>query len=126
MSLVGEFNIRSLANNQDKYIIPIYQRNYAWGIDEVELLISDLKEAYEKNKNSNYYVGSLIVYRRGYYTFEVIDGQQRLTTFKILLKIIDEELFNSLDLNFDCRKHSTEALNHLGSGIKNNSENSHI
>ncbi|MCT8674466.1 DUF262 domain-containing protein, partial [Glaesserella parasuis] len=63
MSLVGEFNIRSLANNQDKYIIPIYQRNYAWGIDEVELLISDLKEAYEKNKNSNYYVGSLIVYR---------------------------------------------------------------
>ncbi|MCT8688717.1 DUF262 domain-containing protein, partial [Glaesserella parasuis] len=43
MSLVGEFNIRSLANNQDKYIIPIYQRNYAWGIDEVELLISDLK-----------------------------------------------------------------------------------
>ncbi|MDE3975915.1 DUF262 domain-containing protein, partial [Glaesserella parasuis] len=73
MSLVGEFNIRSLANNQDKYIIPIYQRNYAWGIDEVELLISDLKEAYEKNKNSNYYVGSLIVYRRGYYTFEVID-----------------------------------------------------
>lgn len=126
MSLVGKFNIRSLANNQDKYIIPIYQRNYAWGIDEVELLISDLKEAYEKNKNSNYYVGSLIVYKRDDYTFEVIDGQQRLTTFKILLKVIDEELFNSLDLNFDCRKHSTEALNHLGSGIKNNSENSHI
>lgn len=124
MSLVGKFNIKSLANNQDKYIIPIYQRNYAWGIDEVELLISDLEEAY--NKNSNYYVGGLIVYRRDKYTFEVIDGQQRLTTFKILLKIIDEELFDSLDLNFDCRKHSTEALNHLGSGIKNNSENSHI
>lgn len=126
MSLVEKFNIRSLANNQDKYIIPIYQRNYAWGIDEVELLISDLKEAYEKNKNSNYYVGSLIVYKRNDYTFEVIDGQQRLTTFKILLKVIDEELFNSLDLSFDCRIHSTEALNHLGSSIKNNSENSHI
>lgn len=127
MCLVKEFNIKSLANEQDKYIIPIYQRNYAWGIDEVELLLSDLKEAHKQNKESNYYVGSLVVYKRDKpNTFEVIDGQQRLTTFKILLKIIDEELFNSLDLTFDCRKHSTEALNNLGSGIKNNSENSHI
>lgn len=126
MSLVKEFNIKSLANNQDKYIIPIYQRNYAWGIDEIELLISDLKDAYAQNRESNYYIGSLIVYKRNECTFEVIDGQQRLTTFKILLKIIDEGLFNSLDLNFDCRRNSTEALNYLGSDIKNNSENNHI
>lgn len=36
--------------NKDRYIIPIYQRNYAWGDDEISLLIQDLWNAYEKNK----------------------------------------------------------------------------
>ena len=46
---VKTLTINELLNlNKDKYIIPIYQRNYAWGDDEISLLIQDLWNAYEK------------------------------------------------------------------------------
>ncbi|MBF4102101.1 DUF262 domain-containing protein [Gallibacterium anatis] len=49
--------------NGDNYIIPIYQRNYAWGRDEIELLIQDISEALKnkEDKENNYYIGSLVV-----------------------------------------------------------------
>lgn len=75
---VKTLTINELLNlNKDKYIIPIYQRNYAWGDDEISLLIQDLWNAYEKNKNNknNYYIGSLVIYKRENGDLEVIDGQ---------------------------------------------------
>lgn len=74
---VKTLTINELLNlNKDKYIIPIYQRNYAWGDDEISLLIQDLWNAYEKNKNNknNYYIGSLVIYKRENGDLEVIDG----------------------------------------------------
>mgnify|MGYP001747383188 CR=1 FL=1 len=59
--------------NKDRYIIPIYQRNYAWGDDEISLLIQDLWNA--KNKN-NYYIGSLVIYKRGNGGLEVIEDRK--------------------------------------------------
>lgn len=81
--------VKDLCNN-DKYIVPIYQRNYAWGKDEIELLIQDILEALNKNESKNYYIGSLVVSKRkdGY---EVIDGQQRLTTLKLLLSYYNKK-----------------------------------
>ena len=67
---VKTLTINELLNlNKDKYIIPIYQRNYAWGDDEISLLIQDLWNA--KNKN-NYYIGSLVIYKRENGDLEVI------------------------------------------------------
>ena len=72
----------------DKYIIPLYQRNYAWGQEHIEQLIQDIYEAHTKNPNGNYYIGSLVVLRRHNGDFEVIDGQQRLTTLSLLTKTL--------------------------------------
>lgn len=82
---------------QSQYIVPLYQRNFAWGVDEIVQLLQDLYESFEKtnaNKQentteANYFIGSLVVLKRKDGYLEVIDGQQRLTTLSLLLKILD-------------------------------------
>ncbi|MFC0308465.1 DUF262 domain-containing protein [Gallibacterium trehalosifermentans] len=106
--------------NGDKYIIPIYQRNYAWGKDEIELLIQDILEAKSKNNGRNYYIGSLVVAKRKD-SYEVIDGQQRLTTLKLLLSYHSTN--KNINLTFEHRDESNHSLNNLG---KNNQYNNSI
>lgn len=81
-------SIKEIFDASNKYIIPLYQRNYAWGKEQIEALIQDIYEAYKKDENSNYYIGSLVVLRRHNGDYEVIDGQQRLTTLSLLTKIL--------------------------------------
>ena len=66
----------------DKYVIPRYQRAYAWEREQIEQLIDDILDF----KQNNYYIGSLIVAKvEGLEnTYEVVDGQQRLTTLYLL------------------------------------------
>lgn len=102
----------------DKYIIPIYQRNYAWRDKEISLLIQDLENACQKSKD-NYYIGSLVVYKRENGDFEVIDGQQRLTTLTLIMHYLCmNELYEkdfTRNVYFEHRKDSDWALEHLGS-----------
>lgn len=86
--------------------IPDYQRPYSWVDDQVEQLWEDLLEAYENNKedetlDSNYFLGSLIVVKKGKME-DVVDGQQRLTTLMILLCTIRQtypKINKSVDVN---------------------------
>lgn len=71
----------------NRYIIPLYQRNYTWGKDQIEALIQDIYEAYN-SKTDNYYIGSLVVLKRHNGDYEVIDGQQRLTTLSLLTRLL--------------------------------------
>ena len=70
------------------YKIPIYQRNYAWEREEIYALIKDV---YDSLKKPIYYIGTLVTYKRDENVFEVIDGQQRLTTIYIILKALGIE-----------------------------------
>ena len=101
--------------NKCKYIIPIYQRNYAWGDDEISSLLQDIKNACEKNKeqDKNYYIGSLVVYRRENGDFEVIDGQQRLTTLTLIMHHLGKLGFKNVF--FEHRDESEKALSNLNS-----------
>lgn len=97
-------NIRkNIFNATDKYVVPLYQRAYAWSDDEINQLIEDVWG----NESENYYIGSLVVYRRAD-AFEVIDGQQRLTTMFLLLSYLEAEL--KQNLVFDCRRRSNITL----------------
>ncbi len=97
---VKTLTVSDLFDNENKcnYIIPIYQRNYAWGDDEISSLLQDIKNACEKNKeqDKNYYIGSLVVYRRENGDFEVIDGQQRLTTLTLIIHHLDKLVFRNV------------------------------
>ena len=101
--------------NKCNYIIPIYQRNYAWGDDEIRSLLQDIKNACEKTKkqDKNYYIGSLVVYRRENGDFEVIDGQQRLTTLTLIMHYLGELSFRNV--SFEHRDESEQALSNLNS-----------
>ena len=109
---VKTLTINELLNlNKDKYIIPIYQRNYAWEDKEISLLIQDLGNACQKSKD-NYYIGSLVVYKRENGDFEVIDGQQRLTTLTLIMHHLFKNGFTR-NVYFEHRKNSDWALDHL-------------
>ena len=76
--------ISEIFKNQDSfYQIPNYQRSYSWESEQVEQMWDDLCESYETNAAS-YFLGSIIVTPSEGEYFDVIDGQQRITTLIIL------------------------------------------
>lgn len=113
---VKEFTIKNLIYSTDNYIIPIYQRNYAWTIEEVNQLLHDIKDMQETKSDKNYYIGTLVVSKQNG-KFEVLDGQQRLTTFSIILSALrnlyQKNNFQQIKLDFDSRKDSSMALQNL-------------
>ncbi|GAA8107682.1 hypothetical protein HpBT223_01020 [Helicobacter pylori] len=76
------------------YQIPIYQRPYQWTEENCEKLLDDLLSSYECYKESDYFCGSLVLIAIGKdsetnaETYDVVDGQQRLSTFILLAKVL--------------------------------------
>ncbi len=72
------------------YQIPIYQRPYQWGKEQCEELLNDLFENYEDHGEDDYFCGSLVFIRsdEGNKTYDIVDGQQRLSTFILLAKVL--------------------------------------
>lgn len=71
------------------YQIPSYQRPYAWDKDQISDLMEDLTESYCKEKDAQYFCGSLVIAKgANSERYDIIDGQQRLTTFIILACVI--------------------------------------
>lgn len=99
------------------YIVPIYQRNYAWGVSEIEQLIEDIDSSIG-DSNKNYFLGNLIVNQRDDNVYEVIDGQQRLTTLFLLESYLGMN-FAKDGLRFEAREKSNRTLNMLSKGNKN-------
>lgn len=126
--------------NPNKFFIANYQRGYRWGKDEVNALLDDIYEVYlQGDKDSKYCLQPLVVKKRdnAMYTkklgeldesgkvensqeiceacYELLDGQQRLTTLWLILDILNEklpsepmysiyyELVREVDENFICK-----------------------
>ncbi|WP_288273929.1 DUF262 domain-containing protein [uncultured Bifidobacterium sp.] len=110
-------NIAELFGEGCVYRVPIYQRAYAWGNDEIKTLLDDIRRAIDGD--TQYYLGSLVVAGRGSEqnetVYEVIDGQQRLTTLYLLLAVLchgdDDKAADalaawSMRLEYECRAES--------------------
>ena len=108
---------------KDKYIIPLYQRNFAWGEEQISILLQDIYESMCSG-DKHFYMGSLVVLDRGNGEFEVIDGQQRLTMLSILSGILDMRI--PLCLRYDSRPEVEDFFRVLNSGDmpKNRKESS--
>ncbi|MFA4724671.1 DUF262 domain-containing protein [Helicobacter pylori] len=82
------------------YQIPDYQRPYQWTEKNCEKLLDDLFSSYEYYKESGYFCGSLVLIAINkdskVKTYDVVDGQQRLSTFILLAKVL-ADLYNGLD-----------------------------
>ena len=75
------------------FVIPEYQRPYAWGCDEVQTLFDDLwdfttSEGGGTDGNSTYFLGTIVSYENKHGEQEIIDGQQRITSLFLLLRAI--------------------------------------
>ncbi|GAA7684264.1 hypothetical protein BON254_07920 [Helicobacter pylori] len=74
------------------YQIPIYQRPYQWTEENCEKLLDDLFFNYENDRESDYFCGSLVLVKSDpnskTATYDIVDGQQRLSTFILLAKVL--------------------------------------
>lgn len=82
------------------YVVPAYQRNYAWTSKEVTELLDDVLGFFDDSKAPYYLLGDVIVVdaKEADYDLEIIDGQQRITTLMLLFASIYKRL---KDNNFD-------------------------
>lgn len=81
------------------FSVPDYQRPYRWGTEQALQLLEDLEESFDRDPNEPYFLGSLVLVQQDERSFDVIDGQQRLTTLTILFAVL-RELTNG-DLSAD-------------------------
>ena len=103
-----ELSIAEIYNGEKaNYEVPIYQRNYAWGKDEISALIQDVYDAYTTKKQT-YYIGTLVSFHKGEQVYEVIDGQQRLTTINLVLGALGISIHNKL--TYRARKKSNDSI----------------
>ena len=73
-----------VGNIKGEFFVPAYQRGYRWK-EEVTMLLKDIEEIEE---GKNYCLQPIVVKRIGENKFELIDGQQRLTTIFLIFRYI--------------------------------------
>ncbi|GAA6912616.1 DUF262 domain-containing protein [Helicobacter pylori] len=105
-----------LATELDSYYqIPDYQRPYQWTEKNCEKLLDDLFFSYECYKDSDYFCGSLVLIATDTdsatkaETYDIVDGQQRLSTFILLAKVL-ATLYNER-LTDESKEYLQESLN---------------
>lgn len=130
---VQSFTARELLVDACRYVVPMYQRNYAWGEAEIHQLIQDVLDYQQKSQKhptvQPYYIGTLVVYERDDGSLEVIDGQQRFTTLTLLaicLKrlanqpnaLFDMAWYQKPNLDFESRPRSSHTFASLSQGVE--------
>ena len=93
-------------DKKSDFIIPDYQRPYAWGYEECQTLWEDIfdfafpdNDSSKFNGDEEYYLGPIVTFKNDNNKLEIIDGQQRLTTLMLLLRAFYEKLGNMQDPN---------------------------
>lgn len=117
MKSVGEL-VRAAGNSSvERYKISSYQRGYRWKAEEqVRALLDDLKDFFQQPKGEIYCLQPIVVAKgqdeKGEF-WEVIDGQQRLTTLFLLLHVLGEKVY---DIDFEVRVNSAHLLTDIVGG----------
>ena len=93
-----------LTDKRSDFLIPDYQRPYAWGEDECATLWDDLfafafpgDSCDNFNSNDEYFLGPIVTFKNEAGQLEIIDGQQRLTTTMLLLRAFYDRFANMKD-----------------------------
>ena len=79
---------RLVGDVEGTFFVRDYQRGYRWGVDEVRRLLDDIKDA----GGRNYYLQPVVVKRLEDGRWELVDGQQRLTTLYLVLRYIKRHM----------------------------------
>ncbi len=101
--------VEEIVKENYEFIIPVYQRPYVWDDEEIKKLLEDIKNTFANSNESNYFVGNTYVIkssnRQREKQYELIDGQQRFTTFWLIANAfkvlnIDTEITDYLEITY--------------------------
>lgn len=95
-----------LSDKKSDFLIPDYQRPYAWNEEQCQTLWDDIfsfsfpnNNSEEFDDNEEYFLGSIVTFKNDNSKLEVIDGQQRLTTIMLILRAFYDKFGNMNDQN---------------------------
>ncbi len=83
-----EHTLIKVFSSDYEFRIPEYQRPYRWGTDQALQLLDDLEETLDRDDDEPYFLGSLVLVQQSSTRYDVIDGQQRLTTLTLLFSVL--------------------------------------
>ena len=87
--------------------IPIYQRPYVWGIENVEQLLCDIKKSMDQGKDG-YRIGSIILHENS-----IVDGQQRISTLALIRRVLKESFSGDFQDKCNLTYSHTLSFDHL-------------
>lgn len=111
-------SVKYIVSKYKKFNVPSLQRTYRWGEKEITLLLNDLYEFYNTNKDSTndfYPLQPLILKKsnKNDDTWNVLDGQQRLTTIKLIASYLEMDKDYCLDISYDTREKTKDFLDNI-------------
>jgi len=117
----NELSLRPISDLlNEKFYIPAYQRGYRWTERQVTELLNDIKEFQQQAEDGSkdaFYCLQPIVVKQHDGAWELVDGQQRLTTIFIILTYLKDILTllgkSRYQLSYETRENSAEFLNHI-------------
>lgn len=111
-------SVKDIVSKYKKFNVPSLQRTYRWGEKEITLLLNDLYEFYNTNEDSTndfYPLQPLILKKsnKNDDTWNVLDGQQRLTTIKLIASFLEMGKDYCLDISYDTREKTKDFLDNI-------------
>lgn len=111
-------SVKDIVSKYKKFNVPSLQRTYRWGEKEITLLLNDLYEFYNTNEDSTndfYPLQPLILKKsnKNDDTWNVLDGQQRLTTIKLIASFFEMDKDYCLDISYDTREKTKDFLDNI-------------
>lgn len=111
-------SVKYIVSKYKKFNVPSLQRTYRWGEKEITLLLNDLYEFYNTNEDSTndfYPLQPLILKKsnKNDDTWNVLDGQQRLTTIKLIASYLEMDKDYCLDISYDTREKTKDFLDNI-------------
>lgn len=111
-------SVKYIVSKYKKFNVPSLQRTYRWGEKEITLLLNDLYEFYNTNEDSTndfYPLQPLILKKsnKNDDTWNVLDGQQRLTTIKLIASFLGMDKDYCLDISYDTREKTKDFLDNI-------------
>lgn len=111
-------SVKDIVSKYKEFNVPSLQRTYRWGEKEITLLLNDLYEFYNTNEDSTndfYPLQPLILKKSNQNddTWNVLDGQQRLTTIKLIASFLGMDKDYCLDISYDTREKTKDFLDNI-------------
>ena len=111
-------SVKYIVSKYKKFNVPSLQRTYRWGEKEITVLLNDLYEFYNTNEDSTndfYPLQPLILKKsnKNDDTWNVLDGQQRLTTIKLIASYLEMDKDYCLDISYDTREKTKDFLDNI-------------